>query len=199
MEPGEDGEEVGEEVGEEDGEEDGEDRVRNSIRRYERRQANWFRLMRWMDFCSRVSGTPDSVYCHRAHGWRYIPLHPFGDEPEVLARLGMRPEDCRIVDAWWSVDRDATLLESRVVGAVLGSAGLFANATPHEDKRWVYLGAVFDAPFVTRADFEAAMVRFVEAGYPHAPQFQLRWGDAPVRIANAETAAESRAETERPG
>jgi hypothetical protein len=35
---------------------------------------------------------------------------------------------------------------------------------------------VFDAPFVTRTAFEAAMIRFAEAGFPSGPGFQLRWG-----------------------
>jgi hypothetical protein len=72
-------------------------------------------------------------------------------------------------------------LESGVVGTLSGAARLFAKATPH-DERWVYLVAVFDAPFVTRAAFEEAMVRFVEAGFPRGDKFQLRWGDRPAQL-----------------
>jgi hypothetical protein len=128
------------------------------------------------------------VYRHRTHGWEYVPVHPFGDEPEVLARLGLRPEDCRVADAWWGIDGDATLLESGVVGALPGPARLLAKPTPHEE-RWVYLVAVFDAPFVTRAAFEAAMVRFAEAGFPYGSQFRLRRGDRPVQLPDAEPGA----------
>ena len=143
--------------------------------------ADVFRTRRWRDFRRRADYAADSVYRHRTRGWEYIPVHPFGDEPEVLACLGLRPEDCRTADAWWGIDGDATLLESGVVGALPQPAGLFAKATEHEE-RWVYLVAVVDAPFVTRAAFEEAMVRFADAGFPRGDRFQLRWGDNWVRL-----------------
>ncbi|WP_148226935.1 hypothetical protein [Planctopirus limnophila] len=138
--------------------------------------ADRFRDKRWRNFRRRADYAPQNVYRHRTHGWEYIPVHPFGDEPEVLARLGLRPEDCRTADAWWGIDGDATLLESGVVGTLPGPARLFAKPMPHADERWVYLVAVFDAPFVTRVEFEAVMVRFVEAGFPDATQFDWRVG-----------------------
>lgn len=147
-----------------------------------------FRAKRWRNFRRRADYAPDSVYRHRTHGWEYLPVHPFGDEPEVLARLGLRPEDCRMADAWWSIGDDATLLESGVLGVLPGPARLFAKPTPH-NMRWVYLVAVFDAPFVTRTGFEAAMVRFAEAGFPSNPSFRLRWGDRPVQLPDAEPRA----------
>jgi len=101
----------------------------------------------------------------------------------VLARLGLRPEDCRTADVWWCIDDDATLLESAVISVVGGSPRLFAKATEHQEQ-WVYLVAAFDAPFVTRAAIESAMVRFAEAGFPHAPRFQLRWKDRPVKLSD---------------
>jgi hypothetical protein len=136
---------------------------------------------RWNNFRSRRDYAPEDVYHHRTHGWEYIPVHPFGDESEVLARLGLRPEDCFSADAWWSIDGDATLLESSVVGSYPGPARLFAKPTQHQE-RWVYLVAVFAAPFVTRVAFEAAMVRFAEAGFPRSPLFHLRWGDPQVLL-----------------
>jgi hypothetical protein len=145
-------------------------------------------VRRWANFQSRVRACRKyadqgelSVYRHRTHGWEYIPVHPFGDEKEVLDRLGLRPEDCRVADAWWGIDGDATLLESGVVGVLPGPARLFAKATQHEEG-WVYLVAVFEAPFVTRTAFEAAMVRFAEAGFPSGPDFQLRWGDQALQL-----------------
>lgn len=140
---------------------------------------------RWSDFRRRADYAPQNVYRHATHGWEYIPVHPFGDEPELLARLELRPEDCRSADAWWGIDGDATLLQSTVEGVSPGPAQqlarLFAEATSHA-QGWVYLVAVFDAPFVTRAAFEAAMVRFADAGFPRAPLFRLRWGDPPLRL-----------------
>jgi len=114
------------------------------------------RRRRWESFRERATAAgPARVYRHRTHGWEYIPVHPFGDEPEVLERLGLRPDDCRSADAWWGIDGDATLLEARVGDA----AALFAKPTPHWE-RWVYLVAVFEAPFVTREAFEEAQRDF---------------------------------------
>jgi hypothetical protein len=150
------------------------------------------RTERWANFQSRVRGCREyadegalPVYQHRTRGWEYVPVHPFGDEPEVLARLGLRPEDCLTADAWWGIDGDATLLESGVVSVRRRPARLLAKPTRHE-VGWVYLDAVFDAPFVTRTAFEAAMVRFAEAGFPGSLLFQLRWGDRPVQLSDAE-------------
>ena len=99
----------------------------------------------------------------------------------MLAKLDLRPEDCLHADAWWAIDGDATLLESATAGSYPGPARLFAKATQHQE-RWVYLVAVFNAPFVTRIAFEAAMVRFAEAGFPRSSLFQLRWGDPQVLL-----------------
>src|SRR5262245_35590417 len=117
-----------------------------------------FRAERWADFRRRADHAPASVYRHRTHGWDYIPIHPFRDWSADLARLGIRPDDCFSVDAWWGIDGDATLLESRVVGVGNGGpARLFAKPTD-DDERWVNLVAVLDGPFITRTAFEAAMV-----------------------------------------
>jgi hypothetical protein len=135
------------------------------------------RARRWEDFRRRAEYAPQNVYRHRMRGWEYIPVHPFGDEPEVLERLSLRPSDCRGADAWWGIDGDATLMESRVGD----SAELFAKPTPYWE-RWVYLVAVFDAPFVTREAFEEAMCRFADAGFPRDPRFQLAEGDPWLRV-----------------
>lgn len=136
-----------------------------------------FRARRWRDFRRRAEYAPESVYRHRTRGWEYIPVHPFGDEGDVLARLGLRPGDCWATDAWWGIDGDATLLQS-CVGQWYS---LLAHATPHE-KKWVYLRAVFAAPYVTRTAFEEAMVHFAEAGFPGDTRFRLEWGAKPVEV-----------------
>lgn len=136
---------------------------------------NRYRSQRWSNFRRRVAYAPENVYRHRTHGWEYVPVHPFADEPEILSRLDMQPEDCFSVDAWWGIDRDATLLESWVVGWTHRPAGLYARASLKMDDR-VHLTAILDAPFVTRTAFEAAMLRFAEAGFPRGRRFRLRWG-----------------------
>ena len=134
---------------------------------------------RWAAFRRRAEYSPEKVYRHRTRGWEYIPIHPFGDEPELLARLGLRPEDCGGTDVWWGIDGDPALLESWVVGLSTRPAGLLAAASGHRNHS-VRLQAVFDSPFVTRAEFEVAMARFAEAGFPLAPQFRLRRGDPDI-------------------
>ena len=142
-----------------------------------------FRSQRYRIFRGRADYNPGGVYHHFTHGWEYVPVHPFGDEPDSLARLGIQPKDCRSADAWWGIAGDATLLESAVVGATSWSAGLFAKRAPYEnDEQRIYLVAIFDAPYVTRMAIEAAMVRFAEAGFPRASLFQLEPGDKPVRL-----------------
>lgn len=129
------------------------------------------RRRRWKDFRRRVASAPHSVYRHRASGWEYIPIHPFGDEPENLARLNIQPNDCRSVDAWWGIDEDATLLESVVASnSSHRSAGLYVKVTT-DPKCWVYLLAVIDAPHITRAAFEDAMSQFAQLGFPHEARF----------------------------
>jgi hypothetical protein len=46
----------------------------------------------------------------------------------------------------------------------------------------VNLVAVFDAPFVTREQFEQAMSRFADAGFPRDARFELRQGDPWLRV-----------------
>lgn len=139
------------------------------------------RARRWAHFRQRAEHAPEAVYRHRTHGWEYIPVHPFGDEPEILERLGLRPEDCKNVDAWWAIDGDATLLELSVEDVSREMAGLYAKASPREE-HWINLLALYTDPYVTRAAFESAMVLFAEAGFPRGPRFQLRWGDPIVRV-----------------
>jgi hypothetical protein len=113
------------------------------------------------------------VYRHRTFDWEYIPIHPFGDESDHLARLGIRSEDCWGVDAWWGADGDATLLESSIAKLTREKPGLYARKTDHENG-WVYLRAIFELPFVTRQVFEAAMTQFHALGFPNAELFDLR-------------------------
>jgi hypothetical protein len=141
------------------------------------------RLRRWQDFRRRVEFAPQKVYRHREAGWEYIPIHPFGDEPEVLANLGMGPEGCVGADAWWGIERDATLLQSWVVRVAHRPAGLYARRTEDEEG-WVDLTAVLDAPFVTRTAFETAMSEFAAIGFPGGERFLLRPEQGTVRLPN---------------
>lgn len=63
------------------------------------------------DFQSRIDYAPDSAYAHREREWRYVPIHPFADEPAVLEGLGLSPAACWKADAYWEVDGDIVFLE----------------------------------------------------------------------------------------
>lgn len=128
--------------------------------------------VRWSDFRRRADHAPEAICRHRPFGWEYIPVHPFGDERELLLRLGIEPPDYWGVDAWWGVNEDATLLESIVAKMTQYKPGLYARKTEHEEG-WVYLRAVFKLPFITRQAFEAAMGQFIALGFPEAELFDL--------------------------
>jgi hypothetical protein len=140
------------------------------------------RAERWRNFCRRADFAPAAVYRHQTGGWEYIPVHPFGDEPENLARLGVRPESCWRADAWWGIEEDATLLESSIARVARVKPGLYARKTEHREG-WVYLRAVFEQPFVTRQAFEEAMARFAALGFPSGKLFQLRSDQMSVWLA----------------
>jgi hypothetical protein len=137
--------------------------------------------LRLRDIRRRIDQAPEVVYRHRAFGWEYVPIHPFGDELDDLRRLGIKPEECWGVDAWWGVNGDATLLETSVVSVTRRRPGLYARKTEH-DEGWVYLQAVFELPFVTRQAFEAVMTQFVALGFPEAELFKLRPEQGTVRL-----------------
>lgn len=144
-----------------------------------RRADRWSDFRRWADYA------PEAVYRHRTFDWEYIPIHPFGDEPNHLVRLFIRSEDCWGVDAWWGVDGDATLLESSIAQAARVKPGLYARKT---EQGWVYLRAVFELPFVTRQAFEAAMTQFYALGFPNAELFDLRTEENLVWLADVKLA-----------
>jgi hypothetical protein len=144
--------------------------------------ADSLQTKRWGDFRRRTAYAPESVYRHRAAGWEYIPVHPFGDEPDLLARLGMRPEECFSADAWWGIAGDATLLETWIARSVNREAGLYARRTEHEEG-WVYLRAILDVPFITRSVFEGVMSQFAALGFPFGERFQLRAEDGLIKLA----------------
>jgi hypothetical protein len=146
------------------------------------------RARRWANFRRRADCAPSNVYYHPTRGWEYIPTHPFGDELDALKRLCMQPDEVVSAGAWWGIDGDATRLESCVVTSSDTPSGLVAMATPDE-QQWVYLFALFDAPYVTRAAFEDAMGRFADLGFPYDSRFRLRWGDPRLELWDGQPAA----------
>jgi len=71
------------------------------------------RKSRLRSFETRASNDGD-VRTYR--DWRYITVHPFADEPELLTRLSMSPDDCKSADVWWHTGTDVALLQTYTGG-----------------------------------------------------------------------------------
>jgi hypothetical protein len=134
------------------------------------------RLLRLRDFATRSAGHPGGVYAHAASGT--LPIHPFADEADLLVRLGVSPDDCRGVDAYWEVNGDVCVVE---VWSAADRLGLFY--------RWsvgklpiLHLAARVADPFVTRPSFERIMSQFIAAGVPADPPFRREENDGLVRL-----------------
>ena len=70
------------------------------------------RKFRIRDFESRAAHDGD---VRKYRDWRYVTVHPFADEPELLKRLSMAPDDCKFADAWWHTGTDIALLQTCAV------------------------------------------------------------------------------------
>jgi hypothetical protein len=138
---------------------------------------------RLKDFQSRATFSPSNVYHHRTREWQYIPIHPFADESELLSQLNMQSEHCQSVDAWWSTEGDATLLEVQTTKVSNCPQGLYARQTDHKSG-WVYLTAITNLPSISRTTFELAMEYFSALGFPTAECFQLNPREGLVRVGN---------------
>jgi hypothetical protein len=51
------------------------------------------------------------VVKHMKTGDRYIPIHPFADDDELLVKLGLKPGDCLAGDAYWHMGDDICFLQ----------------------------------------------------------------------------------------
>lgn len=134
-------------------------------------------------FRERAEYAPHTVMRHRERRWRYIPGDPFADESEVLERLGLTPERCRSVEAFWEMEDDAVLL--RVQPACddpVREAGLYLRWVGDEHPSLVLLG-LSDREPVSRALFEVVMSAFADLrrdrGVAPVGRAYVRVGDCP--------------------
>lgn len=67
------------------------------------------RRLRARDFAQRARFSPSDVESYG--NWQYIRVHPLADESELLSRIGVRPADCFVADAWLYTGNDLLLLE----------------------------------------------------------------------------------------
>jgi hypothetical protein len=114
-------------------------------------------------FEERIEDDLGNVLSVPERGWRYVPVHPMGDELDLLQRLDMKPEDCCKVDLYWAARGDVVFL-SVVTQSLLGDEpGLHARWADHRP-RMVYLLAIVDRPYVTRAIVEGVMAQAAKFG-----------------------------------
>jgi hypothetical protein len=121
------------------------------------------RAQRRSDFRQRADAAPAGVISVPERGWQYIPVHPMADEARLLESLGMTPEDCTAVDCYWAARTDVVFLQIVTRDRVAGNPGLYARRS---EKRpyMVYLSAVVDQKYITRAVVEAVMSGFSRFG-----------------------------------
>ncbi len=122
--------------------------------------SNRMRRGRLRDFERHCRHVPSSV-CVNEFGDRFIPIHPFGDDRETLDQLGLRPNDCFTVDAWWQKGNDVYLLQ-----VLLLSKSLHGLPRMNYCKKSRSFIAVIDGESVTRAMFHAVMREFREPSIP---------------------------------
>lgn len=113
------------------------------------------------DFQFRIDYSPDSAYRHRTHGWRYVPIHPFADEPEILERLEISAADCVRVDAYWEIQSDVVFLETMCERGVNRPTGIYIR-TRKEGGNVAY--GILPQPSITRTDFEDTMTALFKSG-----------------------------------
>ncbi len=129
------------------------------------------RIKRLANFEKRAVFAPDSVYTHVAEGWRYIPIHQFSDEQELLNGIDVEPEDCVLVDAWCELNGDVTLLEVWTKEITSLPVGLYARREDDELKL-TYLAAALDQLSITKNEFEEIISKFINLGFPDGPKFK---------------------------
>jgi len=120
------------------------------------------RKQRLQDFNRRVETSPSDVLIHLKKGWRYIPVHQFGQAA---------------CDAYWEIDHDMCFLQVWTHDSdQLSRRGLYARISPGKAP-WLNVVAVVDAPSVSRDALETAMEQFAALGAPDPEAFPARLGD----------------------
>ena len=124
------------------------------------------RKQRLRDFERRANFT-DDLRTYRS--WQYITVHPFADEPELLARLGLHPEDCQKADVWWHTGEDVVLLQTVAVGEEKPTTCSWFGDEP-------YLSIIARLPdkVTTIESLHHAMGRINSCGLPKRPRTSSR-------------------------
>jgi hypothetical protein len=117
------------------------------------------RNARLASFASRALLNADGVLTHRAGNWRYIPVHPFADDYEVLARMGWPSANCWSVDAYWECEADVYLVQAQAIESAGGSSPGVGLYYRREDTEGYVVNfvAVIEARVITRESFEGVL------------------------------------------
>jgi hypothetical protein len=120
------------------------------------------RKLRLEDFNQRKHFDPLSVSYVPLYGWEYIAVQPMSDEVELLGRLGMKPEQCIVVDCYWLIKSDVVFLQ-------VYSQSLLNNREPGFYAQWwdknvprLNLSAYLMEPMISRKKIEEVMRKFYE-------------------------------------
>jgi hypothetical protein len=113
-------------------------------------------------FESRAQLAPHQVLRHVVAGWRYIPIHPFADDHDLLKRLNWPAERCVSVDAYWNCADDVHFLQVEVAGQSIRGPSLYYR-WKGSDAYAANFVAVIAQGAVAREAFESVMSRLVPA------------------------------------
>ena len=117
------------------------------------------RKSRLRDFESRAAHADD---VRQYRGWRYITVHPFADEPELLARLSMTSDLCKQADVWWHTGTDVALLQT----STGGKSPFSTSVRWFGDPPYLSITAQLPTPTTTIAQLHDLMDRIVQHGLP---------------------------------
>jgi hypothetical protein len=116
---------------------------------------------RLSDFEARGEHNPAGLLQHPQHSWRYIAVHPFADDHELLRRIDWPAHKRTSVDAYWEYEGDIYFLQVESEDIGLRPRGLYY--------RWnggngyvANLVAVIDPAPIVRSCFEAIMTRLAK-------------------------------------
>ena len=94
--------------------------------------------------------------------WRYITVHPFADEPELLERLSMTPDLCKHADVWWHTGTDIVLLQTTTGN----QSPLSTSVRWFGDPPYLSITAQLSTPTTTIGQLHQLMDRIAGHGLP---------------------------------
>jgi hypothetical protein len=118
------------------------------------------RKQRLKDFEKRVKIDPTNVMIDLNYNWQLIPIHPMADELELLAQLGVKPEKCREVDAYWQVNNDVFFLQVISYDPTWKNIGLYVRLNKHAVPFMINLVAIVEEPTIITSVFEQVLKQF---------------------------------------